>query len=41
MKEIRERNQRSSCEKIKDRINTNRLFVILFKCHECREVQIK
>ena len=31
--------QRSSCEKIRDRINTNRLFVILFKCRECREVQ--
>ena len=31
--------QRSSCEKIKDRINTNRLFVILFKCRECREEQ--
>ena len=33
------RKPRSSCEKIKDRINTNRLFVILFKCRECREVQ--
>ena len=32
-------NKRSSWEKIKDRINTNRLFVILFKCRECREVQ--
>ena len=39
-----ERNKRKKSKKyidtlIKDRINTNRLFVILFKCRECREVQ--